>query len=77
MELPHCGLVTPYGDTELSQHWFGQWISPDGTNPLFDPMSAHDPVAFRHLTAIPHEIPQLSTTKFSFYIVYKKKYSII
>ena len=20
--LTHCGLVTPYGDTELSQHWF-------------------------------------------------------
>ena len=25
-ELTHCGLVTPYGDMELGQHWLRQWL---------------------------------------------------
>ena len=25
-KLTHCGLVTPYGDTELGQHWLRQWL---------------------------------------------------
>ena len=24
--LTHCGLVTPYGDMELGQHWLRQWL---------------------------------------------------
>ena len=24
--LTHCGLVTPYGDIDLRQHWFRQWL---------------------------------------------------
>ena len=30
--LSHCGLVTPYGNRDLGQHW------PDGTKPLREPM---------------------------------------
>ena len=22
----HCGLVTPYGDTDLGQHWLRKWL---------------------------------------------------
>ena len=25
-ELTHCGLATPYGDKELSQHWPRKWL---------------------------------------------------
>ena len=25
-ELTHCGLVTPYGDRDLGQHWLRQWL---------------------------------------------------
>ena len=24
--LTHCGLVMPYGDTDLDQHWFRWWL---------------------------------------------------
>ena len=24
--LTHCGLVTPYGDRDLGQHWLRQWL---------------------------------------------------
>ena len=26
-ELTHCGLVTPYGDINLWQHWLRQWLA--------------------------------------------------
>ena len=35
--LTHWGLVTPYGDEDLGQHWF---MLPDGTKPLPEPMLA-------------------------------------
>ena len=25
-KLPHCGLVMPYGDMDLGQHWLRQWL---------------------------------------------------
>ena len=36
-ELTHCGLVMPYGDIVLGQHWFwtpGYAVMPDSTKPL-------------------------------------------
>ena len=32
--LTHCGLVTPYGDKGLGQHWSRQCLLPDGTQPF-------------------------------------------
>ena len=25
-KLTHCGLMTPYGDMDLGQHWLGKWL---------------------------------------------------
>ena len=30
--LTHCGLVTPYGDIDLCQHWFITWTNVDFTS---------------------------------------------
>ena len=30
--LPHCGLLTPYGDRDLGQHWPRQWLGAVRTN---------------------------------------------
>ena len=35
-ELIHCGLMIPYGDTELCQH-SGNGLFPDGIKPLPEP----------------------------------------
>ena len=32
--LTHCGLITPYGDIDLGQHW----LRLDGTKPLPEPI---------------------------------------
>ena len=34
----HCGLVTPYGDIDLGQHWFRQWLVAWRTKPLSEPV---------------------------------------
>ena len=26
VELTHCGLLTPYGDIDLGQHWIRYWF---------------------------------------------------
>ena len=37
VSLTHCGLVTPYGDTDLGQHWLeGNSLLSDGTKPLLN-----------------------------------------
>ena len=36
--LNHCGLVTPYGDRDLGQHFSGNGLLPAGTKPLPEPM---------------------------------------
>ena len=36
--LTQYGLVTPYGDINLVQHWFRSWLVPDFTKPLPEPM---------------------------------------
>ena len=36
--LTYCGLVTPYGDRDLGQHFVsGNGLLPDGTKPLPEP----------------------------------------
>ena len=37
-KLTHCGLVTPYGDRDLGQHWYRYSLLPDGTKPLPEPI---------------------------------------
>ena len=35
--LTHCGVVTPYGDIDLCQHWFigsGNGLLPESAKPL-------------------------------------------
>ena len=36
--LTRWGLVTPYGDRDLGQHWLSNGLLPDGTKPLPEPM---------------------------------------
>ena len=40
LTLIHCGLVTPYDDKDLGQHWLssGNGLLPGGTKPLPEPM---------------------------------------
>ena len=35
---PNCGLVTPYGDIDLGQHWLSSGLLPDGPKPQPEPM---------------------------------------
>ena len=38
----HCpnsfDLMTPFGDTDLGQHWLKKGLLPDGTKPLLEPL---------------------------------------
>ena len=61
----HCGLVTPYGDIDLGQHWFRYWLvawwhrTVTWTNvALSSVRSSSD-----HVRAISQEIPYPSVTK--------------
>ena len=36
--LTHCGLVTPYSDIDLGQHWLRYGLLPEGTKPLPEPI---------------------------------------
>ena len=38
--LTHCGLLTPYGDIDLGQHW------PDGTKPSPEPVLTYHQLTF-------------------------------
>ena len=37
-ELTYCGLVMPYGNINLGQHWLGNDLLPDSTKPLSEQM---------------------------------------
>ena len=54
-KLTHCGLVMPYGDIELGQHWFIGLLL-EGTKPLPEPMSSGS--SGIHWSVILQEIPQ-------------------
>ena len=71
-ELTHCGLVTPYGDINLGQHWLRQWLvawwhqAITWTN--IDLSSVRS--SGIHLRANLEEIPQPSVTEISLKITY-------
>ena len=70
--LTHCGLVTPYGDMYLDQHWLRQWLvawqqqAITWTNVDLSSLRSSD----FHLRATLPEIHQPSITKFSTKITY-------
>ena len=52
-----CGLMTPCGVTDLSQHWLSNGLVPNGTKPLPDPILIyHIGSCIIHLKAIALEI---------------------
>ena len=46
----HFGLVTPYGKIDLSYHWLGNGLLPDGTKPLPEPMLTSYHIVLWHST---------------------------
>ena len=72
--LTHCGLVTPYGDINLGQHWLRQWLvvwqhqTITWTNVDLSSVRSSG----IHLRAILQEIPQSSVTEISLKITYLK-----
>ena len=75
--LTHCGLVTPYGDRDLGQHWLRQWLvawlhqAITWTN--VDLSSVRSSGV--HLRPISQEIPQPSVTEISLKITCLKFHS--
>ena len=71
-ENQHCGLVTPYGDLDLGQHWLRQWIvawrhqAITWTNVDLSSVRFNDV----HLMAISQDILQPSITEFTLKIIY-------
>ena len=73
----HCGLVTPWGDINLGQHWLRWWLG----------AWRHQAITWTnadlswgkstniHLQAFSHEIPQPPIIKISLKIMYLKFYS--
>ena len=62
--LTHCGLVTPYGDIDLSQDWFKSlvaWGHQGQTDVDLSLVRSND----FHLRAISQEIPHLLITRIS------------
>ena len=57
--LTHRGLVTPYGDIELSQHWLRQWLVAWQCQTIIWTNSDN------HLRVILEEIPQTRITDIS------------
>ena len=61
----HCGLVTPYGNRDLGQHWIRQWFvawwhqAIIWTNVDWSSVKSSD----IHIRAISQEMPQPSITK--------------
>ena len=72
--LTHCGLVTPYGDTDLGQLWLRYWLvawwhqAITWTNVDLSSLGSSD----FHLRATLPEIHQPSVTKFSEIITHLK-----
>ena len=72
MLLTHCGLVTPYGGRDLSQHWLRQWLvawrhqAITWTNVDLSSLRSSDV----HLRAISLEISQPSASKISLKIIF-------
>ena len=73
-DLTHCGLVTPYDNRDLGQHWFRQWLvawrhqAITWTNVDWSSVTYSD----IHLRAISQEIPQPWIPKISLKINYLK-----
>ena len=72
--LTHCGLVTPYGDRDLGQHWLRKWLvawqhqAITWTNIDWSSVMSSD----NHIRAISHKMPQPSITKIHLKITYLK-----
>ena len=70
--LTHCGLMTPYGDTNPGQHWLRKWLvawrhqAITWTNVDLSSVRSSG----IHLSAILHEMPQPSVTEISLKITY-------
>ena len=69
-ELTHCGLVTPYGDTDLDQHWLLQWLVARQHQAITRNNADVSSESDIHLRAISQEIHQPSITNTSFKIIY-------
>ena len=67
MKLTHCGLVTPYDDIDLGQHWLRLWLGAwrhqaiTWTSVDLSSVKSSD----IHLNTIAQEIPQPPITKIS------------
>ena len=72
--LTHCGLVTPYGDIELGQHWLRSWLVawPNQSITWTNVDSSSEISRKIHLRAISQELPYPSITKISLKIIYLK-----
>ena len=72
--LTHCGLVTPYGVGNLSQHWLRQWLvawrhqAITRTNVDWSSVKSND----IHIREISQEVRQPSITKIRLKITYLK-----
>ena len=70
--LTHCGLVKPYGNRDLGQHWLRQWLvawqhqAITWTNVDWSSVKFSD----IHIRAISQEVPQPSVTKIHLKITY-------
>ena len=76
-KLTHCGLVTPYGDKDLGQHWLRKWLvawqhqAITWNNVDWSSVKSSD----NHIRATSQEIPQPSNTKIHLKITYIKFHS--
>ena len=69
--LWHSGIVTPYGDRDLSQHWLKKWLVAwlhQAITRTYVDLSSSD----IHIMAISQEMPQPSFTKIRFKITFLK-----
>ena len=77
ISLIHCGLVTPYGEIDLGQHWLRQWLvawqhqAITWTNVDLSSGSSND----IHLRVISQDIPQPWNTYINLEIIFLKCYS--
>ena len=73
----HCGLVTPYGDRDLGQHWLRCWLvawwhqAITWTTVDWSSVKSSD----IHIRAISQEMPQPSVTKICLKITFLKFHS--
>ena len=73
-ELAHCGLVTPYDDRDLGQHWFRQWLAAWRHQAITWTNVDLSSIAYSdiHMRAILQEIPQPWIPKISLKINHLK-----